>query len=184
MCTPRQAHAVVKSPSAVKLFDFCPLRAGRFVGVHTSSRSFVSRSNRLALATTSHASLGTPTRHPMVVPMSQWHPTPTLPLAPHRTHLTGKRGTSHSARISFGMRLLFASPISSMSRPTSNSLTPSPRRRQLPCCCSSNHLWTVQPRSPFWLACTSSLSTLLFTSHPTHPVFRVEARSTPHTTHQ
>ena len=27
------------------------MRAGRFVGVHTSSRSFVSRSNRLALAT-------------------------------------------------------------------------------------------------------------------------------------
>ena len=51
MCTPRQAHAVVKSPSAVKLFVLCPLRAGRFVGVHTSSRSFVSRSNRLALAT-------------------------------------------------------------------------------------------------------------------------------------
>ena len=50
MCTPCQAHAVVKSPSAVKLFVLCPLRAGRFVGADTSSRSFVSRSNRLALA--------------------------------------------------------------------------------------------------------------------------------------
>ena len=40
---PCQSHAVVKSPSPLKLFVFCPLRADRFVGSDTSSRSCIAR---------------------------------------------------------------------------------------------------------------------------------------------
>ena len=40
---PCQSRAVVKSPTALKLFVFCPLRADRFVGADTCSRSCIAR---------------------------------------------------------------------------------------------------------------------------------------------
>ena len=96
---------------------------------------------------------------------SRWRRIPTPRLVPRRTRRTVKHGTSRSALTSFGMRLLSASSTSSMLRQTVNSQMFSPRRRQLPCCGCSKHLWTAQPRSLCWLACTSNLP-LLFPTRP------------------
>ena len=101
-----------------------------------------------------------------MTPTSRWRLIPTPLLVPRRTRRTVKHDTSRSALTSFGMLLLSASSTSSMLRQTVNSQMFSPRRRQLPCCGCSKLLWTAQPRSLCWLACTSNLP-LLFPTRPT-----------------